>query len=169
MSSSDHQNITPSDFSGLWEWFGPLLARIRHDRQVLQMWLQGYIMGFISKSKSEQVLANEAEGTFLLRFSNQAPGSFAIAYVLEGVVKHYLIKKSDVNVAMSLAVFLQEKPFFATLMQTIPQFTEEWRFQRADKLKVLEKFGLENQNAKKSVKGYEDQLNIPFAKVNLNN
>lgn len=80
-------------------------------------------MGFIDKEQADALLLQERPGTFLLRFSSQAAGSFAIAYHAPGGgVSHYLIKKTDVNQARSLALFLSEKEFFQTLLQTIPSF-----------------------------------------------
>ncbi len=84
-------------------------------------------MGFISKEESEALLSKEPPGTFLLRFSSQAPGSLAIAYTsVDGTqVLHYLIRKNDVNVSQSLAKFLLDKPFFSHVLQTVPSFGEE--------------------------------------------
>jgi hypothetical protein len=45
---------------------------------------QGYIMGLISKEGAENLLCKEEPGTFLVRFSMQSAGAFAIAYTLPG-------------------------------------------------------------------------------------
>jgi hypothetical protein len=41
--------VTREQFTALWDWFGSMLSRIRHDALVLDMWLHGYIMGFVTK------------------------------------------------------------------------------------------------------------------------
>lgn len=118
--------VTTAQFEALWEWFGTTISRIRHDKVVLELWTQGFIMGFLTKEESDALLIREAPGTFLLRFSSQAAGALAIAYTsVDGQqVLHYLIRKNDVNVAQSLAKFLLDKPFFSTLLQTIPSWGE---------------------------------------------
>jgi hypothetical protein len=100
----------------------------------------------------------EPPGTFILRFSFQDPGSFAIAYTApEGnAVNHYLISKNDVNMACSLDVFLGEKPFFKFLLQTIPSFEVEMRWARVDKTKA---FGKAFKSIER-VKGYDKVLNV---------
>ncbi len=92
-------------------------------------------MGFISKEQADALLLQERPGTFLVRFSSQAAGSFAIAYHAPGGgVCHYLIRKPDVNQARSLALFLTEKDFFQTLLQTIPSFDTEPQWARFGRL-----------------------------------
>jgi hypothetical protein len=67
-------------------------------------------------------------GTFLLRFSERAPGSYAIAYMKHSkkhggvnVVKHYLIRPGDVAPPQrTLADFLGSQSYFLNLLQTIP-------------------------------------------------
>ncbi len=116
------------------------------------MWLHGYIMGFVSKEASEALLIREPPGTFILRFSSQAPGSFAIAYTApEG--------KSDVNMACSLDVFLGEKSFFSCLLQTIPSFDAELRWARVDKDKAFGKRFVPSR-----VEGYDETLSVAPSK-----
>ncbi len=159
--------VTRKEFAALWEWFGPIVSRIRHDKAIGQLWTQGLVMGFISKAESEELLRGEKPGTFVLRFSSQAPGSFAVAYAAPtgGGVAHYLLKKTDINVSVSLAKFLLEKPFFATLLQTVPSFSERRQWQRADKKKALGKWDKEASGS--AVAGYDEVLNIPFANMQL--
>jgi hypothetical protein len=158
LKDREAQIVTKEQFQALWDWFGSMLSRIRHDSLVLDLWLHGYIMGFISKEDSERLLIVERPGTFILRFSNQDPGSFAIAYTVpEGnAVNHYLISKNDVHIACSLDVFLGEKPFFKYLLQTIPSFEAEMRWARVDKIKA---FGRAFEPIEK-LEGYDEALNV---------
>lgn len=97
-------------------------------------------MGFISKIGAENLLGHQQcpPGTFLLRFSERAPGSFAIAYMKHSrkrginVVKHYLVKPTDVAPPQrTLADFLQSQPYFTHVLQIIPSSgptnTLRWR------------------------------------------
>ncbi len=165
-ANSKMPSMTRDQFTSLWEWFGTILSRIRHDKAIWGMWTQGFIMGFLSKEESEALLIKEPPGTFLLRFSSQAPGSLAIAYTAPhgGEVSHYLIRKNDVNVSQSLAKFLLDRPFFSILLQTVPSFQER-KWQRADKLGALSKW--EKKGADESVPGYDETLNIPFGNLKI--
>jgi hypothetical protein len=158
LKDSEAQIVTKQQFQAMWEWFGSMLCRIRHDSLVLDLWLHGYIMGFITKEDSERLLISEPPGTFIIRFSYQDPGSFAIAYTApEGnSVNHYLISKNDVHMACSLDVFLGEKPFFKFLLQTIPSFDVEMRWARVDKTKA---FGRAFEPIER-VEGYDEALNV---------
>jgi hypothetical protein len=74
-------------------------------------------------------------------------------------VAHYLIKKSDVNVARSLAVFLAEKDYFKILLQTIPSFGSDLKWARFNKMLALQKY-VGNIVIDKSVDGYDSNLKI---------
>ena len=162
-------HVSVDQFRHLWQWFGVALSRIRHNQTVLEMWSCGYIMGFVTRESAEALLINERPGSFLLRFSSQAPGLFAIAYTSpDGAsVKHYLMKKTDINVSYSLAKFLLEKPFFDTLLQTVPSFATEAQWQRVPKTKALENWATAKEVA--VVPGYDETLNIPFQNMSIGN
>merc|ERR1711991_84282 len=72
--------VGEEQFINLWDWFGSVLSRLRHDRTTSEMWCKGYIMGFVTREDAERLLVNEPPGSFMLRFSTQAPGLFAIAF-----------------------------------------------------------------------------------------
>ena len=162
--------VSEEQFLSLWQWFGSALSRIRHNQTVLEMWSQGYIMGFCTRENAEALLINERPGSFLLRFSSQAPGLFAIAYTNpEGTaVKHYLMRKSDCNANISLARFLLEKPFFDTLLQTVPSFSTQAQWQRVPKAKALERWADKGgAGSEPAVPGYQKTLNIPFQSLTI--
>lgn len=75
--------------------------------------------GLISKKDCSRLLASEEKGTFIIRFSDSVPGSFAVAYTTDDPadrVKHYLVKPEDIGSNKSLPDFLKEKPQFKTLI-----------------------------------------------------
>ena len=149
-------------FSSLWKWFGPTVSCLRHDPVALEMWSKGFIVGFMAREAVEALLLREPPGTFVLRFSLQVGGNFAIAFTSpEGnAVGHYLIKRSDVNATVSLATFLLSKPFFLTILQLIPSFTQpSWH--RVSKSKALKEWDTQAKKTSGSVKGYMETLNIP--------
>ena len=44
-------------------------------------WGEGYIMGFVSKQRADELLKSREHGCFLLRFSDSELGGVTIAYV----------------------------------------------------------------------------------------
>ena len=70
-----------SCFEQLWEWLGKVMQKLRHQRLLNALWLRGYIFGFCQKSQAEALLSTHSQGAFLLRFAENSPGAFAVAYV----------------------------------------------------------------------------------------
>lgn len=83
-----------------WKWFGKVLHILRHQKPVPELWsqvrqkktrfsfwfskaafIQGLIFGFISKEAAQDLLRGRPVGTFLIRFSEQSAGQFAVACV----------------------------------------------------------------------------------------
>lgn len=62
-------SVGPEAFESFWSWFSPALMGLRHSRQLLTLWCEGLVMGFISKQSSERLLENQPVGAFLIRFS----------------------------------------------------------------------------------------------------
>src|SRR5699024_2778674 len=62
-----------------FEWFYKTLILVRE--QLVKMYCDGLIHGFISSEASEQLLLSCVDGTFLIRFSETFCGAISIAYV----------------------------------------------------------------------------------------
>lgn len=156
--------VNGEGFSRLWDWFGSVLSRLRHDRTTCSMWGAGSIVGFISRTDAEALLIQEPPGSFLLRFSTQAPGLFAIAFTdpKGSAVNHYLLTKSDVNPSCSLAKFLLDRPFFTILVK---RTALSW--QREAKDVALAEWKQQGADPANSVRGYDATLNIPFQALSL--
>ena len=45
------------------------------------LWTEGYIMGFVSKQRGDEMLLSKDKGCFLLRFSDSELGGVSISYV----------------------------------------------------------------------------------------
>jgi hypothetical protein len=96
-------SITAAQFDRFWEWFGPSLHKLRYSRHLGTLWTQGLVAGFLTREEADHCLRNEQPGTFLIRFSERAPGKFAVAFqgsTMDGQnlqlrVKHYLLKNDD--------------------------------------------------------------------------
>lgn len=55
-----------------WDWFYSVTTLIRD--HLTQPWLDGRIVGFVNKIKTEQMLSKYPTGTFILRFSDSKLG-----------------------------------------------------------------------------------------------
>ncbi|XP_027031093.2 signal transducer and activator of transcription 1-like isoform X1 [Tachysurus fulvidraco] len=95
-------NKTSSNERGVafWLWLDGILDLIK--RCLLNIWNDGYIMGFISKEKEKILLQDKRPGTFLLRFSETCKdGGITITWVeqsLNGQPQTHSVKpyrKSD--------------------------------------------------------------------------
>eukprot|EP01094_Clydonella_sp_ATCC50884_P028756 TRINITY_DN873_c0_g1_i2.p1 TRINITY_DN873_c0_g1~~TRINITY_DN873_c0_g1_i2.p1 ORF type:complete len:226 (-),score=68.28 TRINITY_DN873_c0_g1_i2:481-1158(-) len=117
--------ISEKDFDEFWQWFGKVLHRIRHSKPFHELWLDGFIYGFISKRRSEEILRRETPGTLLIRFSEQKAGKLAVASVKCATsmpreftsIKHVLIEEGT-----SVPEYLSKKSNLAWMVRTCTEF-----------------------------------------------
>ncbi|KAM9033861.1 signal transducer and activator of transcription 4 [Sarcophilus harrisii] len=62
-----------------WGWLEAILDLIK--KHILPLWIDGYIMGFVSKEKERVLLKDKMPGTFLLRFSESNLGGITFTWV----------------------------------------------------------------------------------------
>ncbi|XP_007937342.1 signal transducer and activator of transcription 4 [Orycteropus afer afer] len=62
-----------------WTWLEAILDLIK--KHILPLWIDGYIMGFVSKEKERLLLKDKTPGTFLLRFSESHLGGITFTWV----------------------------------------------------------------------------------------
>ncbi|XP_044522378.1 signal transducer and activator of transcription 4 [Gracilinanus agilis] len=62
-----------------WVWLEAILDLIK--KHILPLWIDGYIMGFVSKEKERVLLKDKMPGTFLLRFSESNLGGITFTWV----------------------------------------------------------------------------------------
>ena len=99
------KDVEAESFKEFWKWFGKVLHKIRHQKPVPEMWNTGLIFGFISKEQASLILSKHSVGDFLIRFSEKSPGQFALAYLTNNGVKHFLVPNS----VKKLPDFLNER------------------------------------------------------------
>lgn len=62
-----------------WEWFYRIMNLTSNHMR--GPWGEGFIMGFVSKQRADELLKSKEHGCFLLRFSDSELGGVTIAYV----------------------------------------------------------------------------------------
>lgn len=81
LTARTHTHTTPPHaHTQFWSWFGKGLHILRYQRHVGNLWKSGLVYGFIAKDAVHRALSNERPGSFLVRFSENHAGSFAVAY-----------------------------------------------------------------------------------------
>ncbi|XP_030643114.1 signal transducer and activator of transcription 4 [Chanos chanos] len=75
------ENIAGKPFS-FWQWLDSILELIK--KHLLPVWIDGYIMGFVSKETERALLKEKEPGTFLLRFSESHLGGITFTWVEQG-------------------------------------------------------------------------------------
>lgn len=64
-----------------WEWFYNVM-KLTEDH-LKQPWMDGSVLGFVSKNSAQEWLLTKPNGTFLLRFSDSETGGITIAWVAD--------------------------------------------------------------------------------------
>jgi len=158
-----------------------LYYRIHYQPHLCPLWVRGLICGFISRVEAEAILENASRGAFIIRFSEQCPGQFAIAYVPiddnpssngpfgamanmggntstgQGRVRHYLLQRDDIfGAKKTLADFLGSARNFSHIVQIVDHPTEGRIFQQCDKNAHLCEFY--SKRGADNTFGYENRL-----------
>ncbi|KAM3935262.1 signal transducer and activator of transcription 2 [Leptodactylus fuscus] len=77
-----------------WEWFDAILALVKLHLE--DIWNDGYVMGFVSRSTEEALLKTMQQGTFLLRFSeSMSDGGITCSWVDHEPNGTYLIRSVE--------------------------------------------------------------------------
>lgn len=82
------ESVSPMNNFSFWKWFYNALL-LTHEH-LKDQWKDGFIVGFIHKTKTEQNLLHFQPGTFLLRFSESILGNFIIFLNLFFLIKMIL-------------------------------------------------------------------------------
>lgn len=62
-----------------WDWFYAIFKLTRD--HLVDLWRDGYINGFLTRARAEELLLDKNAGTFLLRFSDTKLGSISVASI----------------------------------------------------------------------------------------
>eukprot|EP01116_Phalansterium_solitarium_P005321 TRINITY_DN1688_c0_g1_i1.p1 TRINITY_DN1688_c0_g1~~TRINITY_DN1688_c0_g1_i1.p1 ORF type:complete len:621 (+),score=209.83 TRINITY_DN1688_c0_g1_i1:113-1975(+) len=155
--------IRKAKASEFWGWFGQVLTTIRFKRHIKALWSDGWIYGIASKEEAKILLCEHRPGTFLIRFSDSVPGSFAVAYTCDDGsadgVRHYLIKPEEISNNKSLPDFMRDKTMFKYIMQYPLRSSERPEsLVVAEKDTILGQFYSKRKTAEPEAHGYQQNL-----------
>lgn len=131
-----------------WEWYYSLLKLTRD--HLKELWSQDnrLIYGFISRKKTEDVLSNSPEGTFLLRYSETELGSITIAYTAD-------IKAGDAKSVLMIKPWGQKDFSIRTLADRIKDLTHlKYLYPDIPKDEAFGKFYEPNSESEATSEGY---------------
>ncbi|CAH2224365.1 signal transducer and activator of transcription 2 isoform X1 [Pelobates cultripes] len=87
------ENLSRVSFT-FWTWFDAILALVKSHLEGI--WNDGHVMGFVSRSKEENLLKTKMDGTFLLRFSESVrEGGITFSWVEHQVNGSYIIRSVE--------------------------------------------------------------------------
>eukprot|EP00162_Nutomonas_longa_P004790 comp15502_c0_seq1/m.23666 comp15502_c0_seq1/g.23666 ORF comp15502_c0_seq1/g.23666 comp15502_c0_seq1/m.23666 type:complete len:304 (-) comp15502_c0_seq1:46-957(-) len=111
----DKGSVTPKSFDAMLSWCGGLSVGLE---TAIYLAGQSAFVFHCAQDEAESKLSGKAEGTYLLRISSSRPGSFSLAVVREGKVRHSVILRDGigytvdkVNYFSSLAEFVKAHQF----------------------------------------------------------
>ena len=115
------------EFKQFWYWFGPLMQKIRSQYKIADLWRDGVIAGFLSRTVAEETLISQAVGTFLIRVSSEIHGVGFQGFVISfrdvdanGIpcVNHYLLKDMDISFkSKSVVDYIRERPKLTNILE----------------------------------------------------
>ncbi|XP_032879641.1 signal transducer and activator of transcription 4 [Amblyraja radiata] len=158
----------PNRFS-FWLWLDGILELIK--KHLLTLWIDGYIVGFVSKEKERALLKDKPSGTFLLRFSESSrDGAITFTWVdrsENGEMKFHSVE--PYSKSQLLAVPLPDiiRDYKVMVAENIPENPLQYLYPDIQKDKA---FGRHYNNKPKEVseptvtqKGYISSRFIPFS------
>jgi hypothetical protein len=112
------RSVTREQVAAFYGFFGKATHHFRHNNAFRQLLMDGLVWGFMSKEQSEWRLGPCPVGTFLLRASESAAGSFCVSWKAPEGVRHALLDAKLLAPPMNkLAEYLCNKRFLQSLLQ----------------------------------------------------
>eukprot|EP01091_Cochliopodium_minus_P020976 TRINITY_DN937_c0_g1_i1.p1 TRINITY_DN937_c0_g1~~TRINITY_DN937_c0_g1_i1.p1 ORF type:complete len:655 (-),score=183.45 TRINITY_DN937_c0_g1_i1:27-1991(-) len=154
------KEIKVPDFENFWNWCGLILKNLRHNEVIRKYFMEGLIMGFLSKEDCFEVLSKEKNCSFILRYSSSSiSGELALANKdLQGETNHSILEPKNIPPLGNLADFLKVQPFLKTTVKT----TDGINFQTVNKDDVYQKYYSPDQEVKEGYKDIKDISKIPI-------
>ncbi|XP_043361418.1 signal transducer and activator of transcription 4 isoform X3 [Dermochelys coriacea] len=154
-----------------WVWLEAILDLIK--KHILPLWIDGYIMGFVSKEKERILLRDKMPGTFLLRFSESNLGGITFTWVDQsenGEVRFHSVEPYNKGrlTALPFADILRD--YKVILADNVPENPLKYLYPDIPKDKAFGKYYSCQPNevsrpTEGGVKGYVPAVFIPISKI----
>ncbi|XP_030435508.1 signal transducer and activator of transcription 4 isoform X3 [Gopherus evgoodei] len=154
-----------------WVWLEAILDLIK--KHILPLWIDGYIMGFVSKEKERVLLRDKMPGTFLLRFSESNLGGITFTWVdpsENGEVRFHSVEPYNKGrlTALPFADILRD--YKVILADNVPENPLKYLYPDIPKDKAFGKYYSCQPNevsrpTEGGVKGYVPAVFIPISKI----
>ncbi|KAG6938955.1 signal transducer and activator of transcription 4 [Chelydra serpentina] len=154
-----------------WVWLEAILDLIK--KHILPLWIDGYIMGFVSKEKERVLLRDKMPGTFLLRFSESNLGGITFTWVDQsenGEVRFHSVEPYNKGrlTALPFADILRD--YKVILADNVPENPLKYLYPDIPKDKAFGKYYSCQPNevsrpTEGGVKGYVPAVFIPISKI----
>ncbi|XP_065418087.1 signal transducer and activator of transcription 4 isoform X5 [Chrysemys picta bellii] len=154
-----------------WVWLEAILDLIK--KHILPLWIDGYIMGFVSKEKERVLLRDKMPGTFLLRFSESNLGGITFTWVDQsenGEVRFHSVEPYNKGrlTALPFADILRD--YKVILADNVPENPLKYLYPDIPKDKAFGKYYSSQPNevsrpTEGGVKGYVPAVFIPISKI----
>ncbi|XP_066497230.1 signal transducer and activator of transcription 1-like isoform X2 [Hoplias malabaricus] len=125
--------------NSFWLWIDAILDLVK--RCLLNIWNDGYIMGFVNREKEKALLRDKPQGTFLLRFSETCKeGGITITWVEQSqegghlthsvlpYTKHDLVKESFPDIIRNYTLMAAENVPENPLLYLYPDIPKDAAF-----------------------------------------
>jgi len=124
LDHSDTGYVSQYKFSEFLRGFGPVDKCISNMKKVLN---EKWFHGFLSSREVQLLLqtGREPDGTFLIRFSKSKAGSFALAFLKDGEVRHILIES---NMPHGLQISEQQQQKTAKVFRSLHEIVEHYGY-----------------------------------------
>uniref|UniRef100_A0A8D0H702 Signal transducer and activator of transcription n=1 Tax=Sphenodon punctatus TaxID=8508 RepID=A0A8D0H702_SPHPU len=165
------QEHLPGKQFTFWVWLEAILDLIK--KHILPLWIDGCIMGFVSKEKERVLLKDKMPGTFLLRFSESNLGGITFTWVDQsesGEVKFHSVEpynKGRLN-ALPFADILRD--YKVIMADNVPENPLKYLYPDIPKDKAFGKHYSSQPNevprpTEGGAKGYVPAVFIPVSKI----
>lgn len=161
--NTGNTKINVQQFDSFWQWFGPGLHKIRYQRHMCNLWVKGYICGFLPRGEAESILRDLSPGTFLMRLSERMNGTFTIAYTIieHGIKKvyHYIINSDDVfGAKKTLPDFLGNELTLTKLVKVSIYDEQKKKYEVISKDDALREFYSKKSASELDTDGYDRKI-----------
>ncbi|XP_020849282.1 signal transducer and activator of transcription 4 isoform X2 [Phascolarctos cinereus] len=154
-----------------WVWLEAILDLIK--KHILPLWIDGYIMGFVSKEKERVLLKDKMPGTFLLRFSESNLGGITFTWVDQsenGEVRFHSIEPYNKGrlAALPFADILRD--YKVIMAENVPENPLKYLYPDIPKDKAFGKHYSSQPNevsrpTERGDKGYVPSVFIPISTI----